>query len=213
MRLPAMTTPARFAAIAALAALAACAGRTGTGGVAPVPAYDLVIRNGRVLDGAGNPWVRADLAVKDGIIAKVGVVQEHGRKEIDAAGLYVSPGWIDMMDQSGEVLLENGTAENKLRMGVTSLIGGEGGTPVPAAEVGGYFARLEQQGIAVNFGTYYSAAQARVDAMGDGAGRPTPAQMAKMKADVSLALDQGVFGVSSALIYPPESFQTTGDLI
>jgi N-acyl-D-amino-acid deacylase len=205
-----MRTAARFAAIAALAA---CGGHTGTGGVGPVPAYDLVIRNGRVLDGAGNPWVRADVAVKGAIIAKVGVVRERGRKEIDAAGRYVSPGWIDMMDQSGQVLLENGAAENKLRMGVTSLIGGEGGTPVPAAEVGGYFARLEQQGIAVNFGTYYSAAQARVDAMGDGAGRPTTAQMAKMKADVSLALDQGVFGVSSALIYPPESFQTTGDLI
>jgi len=205
-----MRTAARFAAIAALAA---CAGHSGTGGVEPVPAYDLVIRNGRVLDGAGNPWVRADVAVKGAIIAKVGVVRERGRKEIDAAGRYVSPGWIDMMDQSGQVLLENGAAENKLRMGVTSLIGGEGGTPVPAAEVGGYFARLEQQGIAVNFGTYYSAAQARVDAMGDAAGSPTPAQMARMKADVSLALDQGVFGVSSALIYPPESFQTTGDLI
>src|SRR6266550_4476114 len=131
MRLPAMRTAARFAAIAALGA---CAGHGGTKGVEPVPAYDLVIRNGRVL----------------------------GRKEIDAAGRYVSPGWIDMMDQSGQVLLENGAAENKLRMGVTSLIGGEGGTPVPAAEVGGYFARLEQQGIAVNFGTYYSAAQARI---------------------------------------------------
>jgi N-acyl-D-amino-acid deacylase len=198
---------------AALSLLTACAGHAGARGVEPVPAYDLVIRNGRVLDGAGNPWVRADVAVKGGVIAKVGVVQERGRKEIDAAGRYVSPGWIDMMDQSGQVLLENGAAENKLRMGVTSLIGGEGGTPVPAAEVGGYFARLEQQGIGVNFGTYYSAAQARVDAMGDVAGSPTPAQMAKMKADVSLALDQGVFGVSSALIYPPESFQTTGDLI
>jgi N-acyl-D-amino-acid deacylase len=210
MRLPRMQPAIRSTG---LVLLAACATHAGTRPVAPVPAYDLVIRNGRVLDGAGNPWVRADLAVKDGIIAKVGVVQEQGRKEIDAAGLYVSPGWIDMMDQSGEVLLENGAAENKLRMGVTSLIGGEGGTPVPAAEVGGYFARLEQQGIAVNFGTYYSAAQARVDAMGDAAGSPTPAQMAKMKADVSLALEQGAFGVSSALIYPPESFQTTGDLI
>jgi N-acyl-D-amino-acid deacylase len=205
-----MRTAVRFAAIAALGA---CAGHAGTRGVEPATAYDLVIRNGRVLDGAGNPWVRADVGVSRGIITKVGVVREHGRKEIDAAGRYVSPGWIDMMDQSGQVLLENGAAENKLRMGVTSLIGGEGGTPVPAAEVGGYFARLEQQGIAVNFGTYYSAAQARIDAMGDGAGSPTPAQMAKMKADVSLALDQGVFGVSSALIYPPESFQTTADLI
>jgi N-acyl-D-amino-acid deacylase len=196
-----------------LAVLAACAGHGGSVGVEPASGYDLVIRNGRVLDGAGNPWVKADIAVQGGIIAKVGVVRERGRKEIDATGRYVSPGWIDMMDQSGEVLLENGAAENKLRMGVTTLIGGEGGTPVPAAQVGGYFGRLEKQGIAVNFGTYYSAAQARVDAMGDGAGSPTAAQMAKMKADVSLALEQGAFGVSSALIYPPDGFQTTGDLI
>jgi N-acyl-D-amino-acid deacylase len=207
------TSMAWVALGAGLALVAACAGHAGTTGVEPASTYDLVIRNGRVLDGAGNPWIKADIAVKDGFIAKVGVVPGRGRKEIDASGRYVSPGWIDMMDQSGEVLLENGAAENKLRMGVTTLIGGEGGTPVPAAEVGGYFARLEKQGIAVNFGTYYSAAQARVDAMGDGAASPTPAQMAKMKADVSMALDQGAFGVSSALIYPPESFQTTADLI
>lgn len=181
--------------------------------VAPEPGYDLVIRNARVLDGAGNPWVRADVAVRGGTIAKIGAVAGRGRREIDATGRYLSPGWIDMMDQSGEVLLENGAAENKLRMGVTTLIGGEGGTPVPAAEIPGYFARLEQQGIAVNFGTYYSAAQARQQIMGDAAGTPTPAQMAEMKTQVALAMDAGAFGISSALIYPPESFQTTADLI
>lgn len=198
----------------ALVLLAACVAPVGgITPVEPVPGYDLVIRNGRVLDGAGNPWVRADVAVRDGIIARVGRVPEKGRREIDAEGRYVSPGWIDMMDQSGGVLLANGAAENKLRMGVTTLIAGEGGTPVPAAKIADYFARLERQGIAVNFGTYYSAAQARVDAMGDGAGAPTPAQMAKMKADVAVAMDAGVFGISSALEYPPEAFQTTGDLI
>ena len=69
--------------------------------------YDLVIRGGRVLDGAGNPWVSADVAVKDGRIVKVGPVKGKGAKEIDAKGRYVAPGFIDMMDQSGEVLLEN----------------------------------------------------------------------------------------------------------
>lgn len=201
----------RAAALALLAACAAPAG--GSKPVAPETGYDLVIRNGRVLDGAGNPWVRADVAVRGGIIAKIGAVAGRGRREIDATGRYVSPGWIDMMDQSGEVLLENGAAENKLRMGVTTLIGGEGGTVVPAAEIPAYFARLEQQGISVNFGTYYSAAQARQQVMGDGAGTPTPAQMAEMKAQVALALEAGAFGISSALIYPPESFQTTADLI
>ena len=205
---------ARAAALWLLAACAAPASTAGpSGSPAPEGGYDLVIRHGRVLDGAGNPWVAADVAVRDGRIAKVGVVPERGRREIDATGRYVSPGWFDMMDQSGSVLLENGAAENKLRMGVTTLIAGEGGTPVPADSVADYFARLERQGIAVNFGTYYSAAQARIDAMGDGAGSPTPAQMAKMKADVRLAMDAGAFGISSALIYPPETFQTTADLI
>lgn len=116
----------------------ACVPRTtGTKGVEPAAGYDLVIRNGRVLDGAGNPWVRADVAVRRGMIAKVGVVPERGLREIDAKGRYVSPGWIDMMDQSGQVLLENGAAENKLRMGVTSAIAGEGGTPVPASQIPG----------------------------------------------------------------------------
>ena len=77
--------------------------------------YDLVIRGGRVLDGAGNPWVRADVAVKDGRVARVGQVPGTGTREIDARGRYVSPGFIDMMDQSGAALLKDGAAENKLR--------------------------------------------------------------------------------------------------
>src|SRR5581483_2603368 len=109
--------------------------------------YDIVIRNGRVLDGEGNPWIAADVAITNGHFVKIGKVLGHGRKEIDATGKYVSPGWIDMMDQSGSVLPRNGMAENKLQEGVTTAIGGEGGTPVPAGQVGDYFNRLEKQGI------------------------------------------------------------------
>ncbi len=101
----------------------------------PAPTYDVVIRNGRLLDGLRNPWVRADVAIQDGRFAKIGRVEGRGTREIDAQGLYVSPGWIDMMDQSGEVLLKNGLAENKLREGVTTAIAGEGGTPVPSAQI------------------------------------------------------------------------------
>ena len=86
--------------------------------------YDVVIRNGRVLDGNGNPWIRADVAIKDGRFARIGKVEGQGRREIDAAGKYVSPGWIDMLDQSGEALLQSGLAESKLRMGVTTGISG-----------------------------------------------------------------------------------------
>ncbi|UNU41342.1 D-aminoacylase [Sphingopyxis sp. YF1] len=179
----------------------------------PAPDYDIVIRNGRVLDGAGNPWVGADVAVKDGRVVRVGQIAGRGAKEIDATGRYVSPGFIDMMDQSGRVLLKSGAAENKLRMGVTTVIAGEGGTPVPAADIPNYFRQLEQQGIAINFGTYYSATQARVKVMGDGAGSPTAAQLEAMGREVRIAMDNGAFGITSALIYPPSSFQTTSDLV
>ncbi|HEX3914058.1 MAG TPA: amidohydrolase family protein [Steroidobacteraceae bacterium] len=177
------------------------------------PLYDVVIRNGHLLDGAGNPWVNADIAIKDGRFVKVGRVEGRGAREIDAEGDYVSPGWIDMMDQSGEVLLKNGLAENKLREGVTSAIAGEGGTPVPSAQIADYFKKLETQGISLNFGTYYSSAQARVEVMGDVAGHPSHEQMERMKAHVDEAMRAGAMGIATALIYPPDSFQTTEDLI
>ena len=180
---------------------------------APAPDYDIVIRNGRVLDGAGNPWVSADVAVSDGRVVRVGRIAGRGAKEIDATGRYVAPGFIDMMDQSGRVLLKNGAAENKLRMGVTTVIAGEGGPPAAAAEIPDHFSTLEQQGISVNYGTYYSATQARVKVMGDGAGSPTAAQLEAMGREVKIAMDNGAFGITSALIYPPSSFQTTSDLV
>ena len=179
---------------------------------APAPAYDIVIRGGRVLDGAGNPWITADVAISDGRIVRIGVVEGTGKQEIDARGRYVSPGFIDMLDQSGRTLLRDGSAVNKLRMGVTTLIAGEGGTAVPADEIAGYFSTLEKQGIAVNFGTYYGAVQARVKVMGDGAGTPSEEQLRAMEAEVRTAMKAGVFGVSSALIYSPASFQSTADL-
>jgi N-acyl-D-amino-acid deacylase len=179
----------------------------------PAPIYDLVIRNGRLLDGSGNPWVKADVAIKDGRFAKVGRVEGHGVREIDAQGDYVSPGWIDMMDQSGEVLLKNGLAENKLREGVTSAIAGEGGTPVPSAKISEYFKTLESQGISMNFGSYYGAGQARVEVMGDVAGHPTTPQIEAMKAHVDEAMRAGAMGIATALIYPPDAFQSTEDLI
>lgn len=182
-------------------------------GTAAASDVDLVIRGGRVLDGAGNPWVRADVAVKDGRVVQIGQVPGRGAREIDARGRYVAPGFIDMMDQSGAALLKDGAAENKLRMGVTTLIGGEGGPPVPAAGMPGYFKQLETQGIAVNFGTYYSSTQARVHVMGDAAGAPSRKQLEAMGEQVRIAMEAGAFGISSALIYAPSSFQSTSDLI
>ncbi len=175
--------------------------------------YDVVIRNGRVLDGAGNPWISADIAILNGRIARIGSIKGSGNTEIDAANRYVSPGWIDMMDQSGEVLLKNGLAENKLKMGVTTAIGGEGGAPVPASELPNYFAVLREKGISMNFGTYYGATQARVEVINDVARKPTVKERQKMEAIVRQAMQNGAFGLTTALIYPPATFQSTEELV
>jgi N-acyl-D-aspartate/D-glutamate deacylase len=175
--------------------------------------YDVVIRNGRVLDGAGNPWIAADVAIKDGRFVRVGRVAGKGKREIDATGRYVSPGWIDVMDQSGYVLPKNGLAENKLQMGVTTAIGGEGGTPVPAEKIPDYFATLEKNGISINFGTYYSETQARVAVLGEELRAPTAEELARMKALMETAMKAGAMGMTTALIYPPSSYAKTDELI
>ena len=177
------------------------------------PSYDVVIRNGRVFDGAGNPWINADVAILDGKFVRIGRVEGRGRTEIDARGKYVSPGWIDMMDQSGAVLPRNGLAENKLRQGVTTAIGGEGGTPVGASGIPEYFARLERQGISINFGSYFSATQARVSVLARSARHPDSAEVRRMRAIIDTAMRAGAMGLTTALIYPPSSYQTTDELV
>ena len=188
--------------------------RLGAQNAAQAPAYDIVIRNGRVLDGAGNPWILADVGIRDGRFAKIGRIAERGKTEIDATGKYVSPGWIDMMDQSGSVLPRNGLAENKLRQGVTTAIGGEGGIPVKAAsDVPAYFAGMEKSGISINFGSYYSETQARTAVLGESSRKPNAAELDRMRAIMDTAMRAGAMGMSTALIYPPSSYATTDELI
>ena len=175
--------------------------------------YDIVIRNGRVLDGGGNPWILADVGIRDGKFVRIGRIEGKGKREIDAKGKYVSPGWIDVMDQSGYVLPQNGLAENKLLMGVTTAIGGEGGTPVDADKITEYFADLETKGISMNFGSYYSETQARVAILGQNDVAPKPEELEKMKALMETAMKQGAIGMTTALIYPPSSYAKTDELI
>jgi N-acyl-D-aspartate/D-glutamate deacylase len=176
--------------------------------------YDIVIRNGRVLDGMGNPWIRADVGIRRGRFAGIGVIPERGRTEIDATGKYVSPGWIDMMDQSGGVLPRNGLADNKLRMGVTTAIGGEGGVPVRSvAQVAPYFDTLAARGISINFGSYFSATQARSAVLGSSARAPDGNELARMRAIMDSAMRGGAMGMTTALIYPPSSYSTTDELV
>jgi N-acyl-D-aspartate/D-glutamate deacylase len=182
-------------------------------GAGASPEYDIVIRGGRVLDGAGNPCIFAAVAIKDGRYVKIGKFEGHGKTEIDARGRYVSPGWIDMMDQSGRVLPKNGLAENKLMEGVTTAIAGEGGTPVPVEELRDYWATLEKQGISLNFGTYFSEIQARIAVLKFDNRDPNEEELGKMKAMMETAMLNGAMGMTTALIYPPSSYAKTPELI
>jgi N-acyl-D-aspartate/D-glutamate deacylase len=215
VRLDLARSPIATRALLALAALVlpATPGRAQSAGAQQPASYDVVIRNGRVLDGAGNPWILADVAIKDGRFAKIGHIAERGKTEIDATGKYVSPGWIDMMDQSGGVLPRNGLAENKLRQGVTTAIGGEGGTPVPAGRIPEYFATLEKNGISINFGSYYSETQARTAVLGPSSRAANAAELDRMRAIMDTAMRAGAMGMTTALIYPPSSYATTDELV
>lgn len=197
---------------------------------APAPSYDLVIRNGHVIDGTGSPWYAADIAIKDGRIAAIGRLGDVAAKQvIDAHGMLVTPGFIDMLDQSGHTLLVDGHAPSKIFQGVTTLITGEGESAAPLDDkilaqegaharpawrtLAGYFDVLQKHGIAVNFGTYMGAATAREMVIGYGDRQPTADELKQMQAIVADAMRAGAFGVSTALQYPPATYSTTPELI
>ena len=193
--------------------------------------YDLVIRNGKVIDGTGNPWFYGDVGVTGDRIAEVGRVSGPAKREIDAKGWVVSPGFIDMHSHSDFLLLEDGNAESKVRQGVTTEILGEGSSagptkgklvarPISAGNtqiqirtLGEYFEATERSGIAVNVASYVGAGNIWQCVMGHSFDRPTPAELNQMKELISEAMRDGAFGLSTALMMPPGSLATTGDLI
>jgi N-acyl-D-amino-acid deacylase len=197
--------------------------------------YDLIIRNGHIIDGTGNPWYAADVAVVGDRIAAIGDLREaHAKREIDAKGRIVAPGFIDMLGQSETSLLIDNRSLSKLSQGITTEITGEGGSIAPQNEktiapqkpfldkykltidwttLDGYFRRLEKQGTPLNFGTYVGSAQVREAVIGDDDRAPTPAELAQMKSLVEQAMKDGALGISSALIYPPNTYAKTDELI
>ncbi len=219
----------------ALGEIAAAAYDANLDGVTSAGEYDLIIRNGHIIDGSGNPWYAADVAVSEDRIVAIGDLREaHAKREIDAKGRIVSPGFIDMLGQSELSLLLDNRSLSKLSQGITTEITGEGGSIAPQNEktlvpmkpfldryhltvdwtsLAGYFDRLEKQGTPLNIGTYVGSAQIREAVMGDDDRAPTTAELQQMKSLVEQAMKDGAFGVSSALIYPPNIYAKTDELI
>ncbi len=189
--------------------------------------FDVIIRGGRIADGTGNPSFRGDLAIRNGRVAALGPLgSKTARRTIDADGLVVAPGFIDIHNHSDYTVLADGNAESMIRQGVTSMIFGEGGSAAPVGgkqesregkadwtDFNGYFAKLLRQGISTNIGTYVGSSQIWTYVRGERAGPPTSAELEQMRTLVRQAMEQGALGVASSLSGPPGSWIDTDTLV
>ena len=200
----------------------------------PAP-FDIVITNGRIIDGTGSPWFSGDIGIRGGKIAAIGNLAAASRtRTIDAHGQVVAPGFIDMLGQSELTILVDPRLPSKIYQGITTEITGEGESVAPlndAIRRSGkrgfdllgiqpdwqtfrqYFARLEKQGIGINVADYVGATTVRRMVLGDDDVQPTPAQLDQMKQLVRQAMLDGAVGVSTSLEYPPAPYAKTEELI
>jgi dihydroorotase/N-acyl-D-amino-acid deacylase len=174
--------------------------------------YDLVIRNGRIIDGTGSPWYRADVGIRgDTIAAVAATIAEPATRVIDAAGQVVAPGFIDVHNHARETIFELPSADNYIRQGVTTLIEGpDGGSPVPLEP---FLAKLEQIEKSINIGTFIGQGSVRAAVLGTVNRRPTPAELDKMRAIVEDGMKAGAFGLSTGLFYVPGAFTPIEEVI
>ncbi len=199
---------------------------------APEPQFDLIIRNGNVVDGSGELWFPADVAVKGDQIVKIGRLEQSelsAKQMIDARGLTVAPGFIDIHSHSDYTLLVDGTAQSKIRQGVTTEVLGEAPSAGPLKgkakkdlseyglqadwkTLGEYFARLQKGGMSVNVASYVGATQIRSCVLGDESRAPTLAETEEMKQLAAEAMRDGAMGLSSSLIVPPDTYLDTRQL-
>ena len=200
-------------------------------GLAAEMRYDLLLRHGTIIDGSGNPWFHGDVAIKGDRIAAVGTLGGSARRIIDATGLVIAPGFIDMHSHSDWTLLEDGRAESKIRQGVTTEVIGESvsagpfqgelaprtvsvkGKPVQIRRLADYFSAVERSGISVNVASYVGEGTVWECVMGTSFARPGPSEFQRMKDLVGEAMRDGAFGLSTALMMPPSSLATTDDLV
>jgi N-acyl-D-amino-acid deacylase len=202
---------------------------------APTAEYDLLLRGGRVVDGSGAPWFAADVAVKDGRIAAVGKLPDaKAKRVIDAAGLVVAPGFIDLLGQSEYNVLVDGRAASKITQGITTEVTGEGYSIAPLNDrmladnqdqykkygytpdfrtLDGYFKTFEKRGASINLGTFVGAGGVRDYVLGKAEHRATPEELAKMCDVVDQAMREGALGLSSSLQYVPDMYNSTEELI
>jgi N-acyl-D-amino-acid deacylase len=178
---------------------------------APGP-YDLIIRNGRILDGTGSPWYRADVAVRGDTIALIApVISDPAARVVDANGQIVSPGFIDIHNHARETIFELPSADNYIRQGVTTLIEGpDGGSPVP---LGPFLDKLDATQKSINVGSFIGQGSVREAVLGRANRRPTPAELDKMRGIVEDGMKAGAFGMSTGLFYVPGAFTPIEEVI
>lgn len=197
--------------------------------------FDIIVRDGHIIDGTGSPWYSGDLGIRDGKIAAIGnLAQAASTRTIDAHGLVVAPGFIDMLGQSELTVLVNPRLPSKIFQGITTEITGEGGSVAPLNDAiikadhlnyehlkivpdwrtfPQYFARLERQGLGINLASYVGATQVRRMILGDEERSPSATELEQMKALVRQAMQDGAMGLSTALQYAPAPYATTDELI
>lgn len=181
--------------------------------------FDVLIRGGQVVDGTGNPWFHADIGIRGDRIVAIGKLDDATAKTvIDAKGKVVAPGFIDMHSHSDLLLLEDGNAPSKIRQGVTTEVLGEGSSAGPSKSgrfkrLSDYFDEIDRAKVAVNVASYVGLDNVWQGVMGSSFERPNAAQIEKMKTILDEALQDGAYGLSSALAMPPGSLANTDDLV
>ena len=183
----------------------------------PAQDFDVLIRGGRIVDGTGNAAFYGDVGIGQGKIAAMGqLAGRSAARTIDATGLVVAPGFIDIHNHSDNAVVQDGNAESMIRQGVTSMIFGEGGSAAPSTrwkDFNAYFAQLLKQGISTNIGTYVGSSELWTTVHGRRAGPPSAEELDRMRALVKEAMEQGALGVASSLSGPPGSWIDTDTLV